>query len=172
MDVIRPGAVALALTAAVGASTAIAEQPPAPAQSMSSADVKAKLQRLRDLTIVEVGELLVKNPDELSRCYSMVCPGTEGMRQAVRLSTLVAKAEVAVTKPAPPNACTDRAINANLETLRALKLVTVGQLLREKPLNSANNYDAPRPVDIDKAKAITCERAGKLANLAQDTKGL
>ena len=175
MSLLKHSALALALGTAAGCGPDAAEAAPPAAEIQevtSTLTAAASIDKLRALQVFEVGELILKNPSELYACYSLPCPGTDAARQAHRVATLATKAVAAAAKAAPAGACADGQIDANLTALRALKILKVGDLIREKPANNPRCYNLPCTEDIEKAKAVTCERASKLANIASDSKGL
>ena len=147
-----------------------------PSTSEALAAVDANLTRLRELKVFGVGEMLVKLPAEATNCYGP-CPGSEGLiakakeEAPIRLDKLADIAESAVKTPVA-DACADATIDHNLSILRELRIVDVQGLLKEEPKVSGNCYSLPCPEDIDAAKAITCERAGKLASIVNAAKDL
>ena len=144
--------------------------------STGQASVDENLTRLRSLTVFTVGELIVNLPAEASNCYGP-CPGSEAAIQkakddaALRLDKLVDAAESAVKAPIA-DACADATIDQNIAALKALQIVDVQGLIKEEPKNNPNCYSLPCESDIAAAKAITCERAGKLASIVNAAKGL
>ncbi len=144
--------------------------------STSTATVDENLTRLRALKVFTVGELIVNVPAEATNCYGP-CPGSEGIiakakaDAADRLEKLADVAESAANTPVA-EACADATIDQNIAALQALKIVGVQGLIKEEPKASSNCYNLPCPEDIDNAKAITCERAGKLASIVNAAKGL
>lgn len=147
-----------------------------PSASEAQAAVDTNLTRLRELKVFGVGEMLVKMPAEATNCYGP-CPGSEGLiakakeEAPIRLDKLADIAESAVKTPVA-DSCADATIDQNLAALKALQIVDVQGLLKEEPKVSGNCYALPCPADIEAAKAITCERAGKLASIVNATKGL
>jgi hypothetical protein len=164
--------------APVGEKTPVVEEPAATEQGASEAvaNIDKNLERLRSLEVVGVGELIVKLPEEATNCYGP-CPGFEDViadaekDAAERLQSLATVAEAAVKTPAQ-DACAAASIDANLAALRGLEVVEVEGLLKAEPKNNPNCYNLPCQEDIDAAQAITCERAGKLASIADAAKGL
>ena len=144
--------------------------------SNAQSPVDENLTRLRSLTVFTVGELIVNLPAEAGNCYGP-CPGSEAAIEkakadaALRLDKLVDIAESAVKTPVT-DACADATIDQNIAALKALQIVDVQGLIKEAPKSSPNCYNLPCPADIEAAKAITCERAGKLASIVNAAKGL
>jgi hypothetical protein len=177
-----PRSLVLTLGALAGCATAAAPAEPAPAApgpvdpAAAVARVDANLARLRGLTVVDVGGLVVEAPAGDHACYGE-CPEHVGQsaaareRAAVRLERLVAAAEAAPADPSPA-ACEPAAIDRNLEALRALRIVEVRGLLVETAKASPNCYNQPCPHDVAAAEARTCERAGKLAGIVTAAKSL
>ncbi len=122
----------------------------------STADVDANLAKLRALQVFEVGDLLIETPAGRHNCYGP-CPGeaeadaAAARRAAQRLQAFTDLAQRAAEHPSK-DTCSKAAIDANLEAVRALKIVTVGALVRT-PQTEA------------------CERAGRLASIAHAVKG-
>jgi hypothetical protein len=123
-----------------------------------------------------VGDLIVDMPEEATNCYGP-CPGSEGAiakakeEAALRLDKLADVAESAIKSPVA-DACADTTIDQNIAALKALQIVEVQGLVKEEPKASGNCYNLPCPEDIEAAKAVTCERAGKLASIVNAAKGL
>jgi hypothetical protein len=153
----------------------VAEHPTAdPAAALAHVD--ENLARLKALSVFEVGELVVAMPEEAWACYGP-CPGSEkAIAQAkedaaVRLDKLASVAEKAASAT-PADACEKDAIDQNLAALAALAIVGVAGLVEEQPHNNPQCYNLPCQSDIDAAAKVTCERAGKLANIVGAAKGL
>jgi hypothetical protein len=89
----------------------------------------------------------------------------------VRLENLAVAASAAATKT-PADACDEAAIDDNLAALQALRIVDVKGLLEAQPENNPQCYNLPCPSDVEAAKATTCERAGRLANIVKASTGL
>lgn len=144
--------------------------------STGPTSVDENLVRLRSLTVFTVGELIVNLPAEASNCYGP-CPGSAPAiakakdDAAARLDKLVDIAESAVKAPVA-DACAQATIDQNIAALKALQIVDVQGLILEHAKVSGQCYAVPCPADIEAAKAITCERAGKLASIVNAAKGL
>lgn len=157
----------------------LAEEQPAdpnlvtmPATGELTSEVQADLEQLAALEVFEVGSLLARYPDGALNCYG-VCPEFEeavaqGNAQAAeRLAALVERVSSAITANAAvePDACEQATIDANLEALRALEIVDVGQLIAVIPQNNPACYNLPCPEDTEAATQQTCERAATLARI-------
>ena len=59
---------------------------------------------------------------------------------------------------------------ANLEALRSLDIVTIGELIVAQPSNNPNCYNLPCPSDVQAADATNLDRAGRLANIVNAVK--
>ncbi len=140
----------------------------------SVAQIDANLARLRGLHVVDVGELILRAPAGAANCYSLACPGDEDrarVEAAARLARLADAADTAATCT-PADACAPEVIDHNLVALMSLQLVEVRGLLRAEPVNNPNCYNLPCESDIEAARQLTCERAGRLANIADAARGL
>lgn len=135
-------------------------------------DVGHDLQRLRDLELFEVGDLVAQTPLGRINCY--VCPEptdetvADWAAAADRLSAFVDIAETAIDSPAGPAACEVDAVDANLQFIADLDIVEVGGLLVVEPESSANCYNLPCADDILAAEEATCDRARAVAAIAED----
>ena len=176
--------VAGAVGALAGCAGTVDSAPANPADSVTQpeptstaqATVDENLTRLRALKVVTVGDLIVKLPAEATNCYGP-CPGSEAVvakakdDAAMRLDKLADIAESAAKTPVA-DACADATIDQNIAALKTLQIVDVQGLIKEEPKNNPNCYSLPCPADIEAAKAITCERAGKLASIVNAAKDL
>jgi hypothetical protein len=132
--------------------------------------IDANLERLAALEIFEVGQLIVDIPEEAYNCYGP-CPGFENAEadaiaeSAQHLADLADLAECAAAWATSEDACDATTIDANLKALDALGIVEVGQLLVAEPVVTGNCYAIPCQPEIAAAEALTCERAGMLANI-------
>jgi len=154
-----------------------AQQPGAPAASPGSQpatqtiDVDANLARLRALNVFQVNGLIEAIPEE-ANCYNLACPGKEkefSDAKAAAASKLAVFTDAVVKAAALPAATEDTgadAIATNLSALRALQVVSVGELIVEQPKTSPNCYGLVCPGDQEAADDANHARAGKLANIA------
>jgi hypothetical protein len=132
--------------------------------------VAENLARLQALDVFKVGRLVVDVASSATEC-SGPCPAAEAAvnaaqtRSATRLAKLAATAEKAAASPLP-DACTQRAVAANLASLSALRIVGVSGLIVTQPANNPQCNNTPCPEDKAAAEAATCARAGKLASIA------
>jgi hypothetical protein len=133
--------------------------------------VQADLEQLAALEVFEIGSLLARYPDGALNCYG-VCPEFEdeiaqaNELAAERLAALAERVATAVAEDdAVANACEQATIDANLEALRALEVVEVGQLIAVVPQNNPACYNVPCPADVEVAEQQTCERAATLARI-------
>lgn len=129
---------------------------------------------LRALGVFEVGDLLAPEvPDEAYNCYG-VCPEWQDevdQRQAVeetagRLAALAAEA-VKVDGPADgADAASD------LEILRSLQVIEVGDLVVEEGVPSPYCYNLVCPDEQERVDAANAERAADLHRIAVASFGL
>ncbi|MDP6945253.1 MAG: hypothetical protein QF464_13980, partial [Myxococcota bacterium] len=134
--------------------------------------IEENMARLETLEIFEVGQLIVDVPDEAYNCYGP-CEGFETAEAdaiaaaAENLAILADLAEEAMSQPSDAADCELSSIDTNLEALAGLQVVEVGDLLVAEPDTNPNCYNLPCAEDIAAAEALTCERAGALANLIE-----
>lgn len=153
-------------------TTLPAEQPEVVDLTALQNDISEDLQRLQDLELFEVGELVAGTPLGRMNCY--VCPEPSDdqidgwVDAAARLDMFVEIAESAVDSPAGTAACEADAIDANLQLIADLNVIEVGGLLVVEPAASANCYNMPCAADIVAAEEETCDRARALAAVAED----
>ncbi len=139
--------------------------------------IDQNLARLAALEVFEVGYLLVDAPEGAFNCYGP-CPefadeiAAAEAEAAERLADLVEVAEAAATSPPAAYACDESLVSANLDALRSLQIITVGNLVQAVPENAAACYGLPCPDDVLAAEQLTCERAGVLSNIAADAEQL
>ena len=139
------------------------------------AHVDLNLARLRDLDVIEVGELLVDLPDEAFNCYGP-CPGSEAAIQAaneaaaLRLQDFVEVAEAAAAAPSG-YLCTEQ-VDENLAALAGLEIVEVLGLVQVEPANNPQCYNLPCQADIDAANAANELRAAQLDSIARGANGI
>ena len=131
--------------------------------------VETDLQRLQDLELFEVGQLLTTVPGENYSCaYNQPCPGEEldgAVRiQHARLLGLLAIAEDVTETPELPEPTQET--QQDLAALTSLSILYVGQLIVDEPANSVTCYNLPCQSDIDEAAAGNARRAEVLAALA------
>ncbi|MDI3291482.1 hypothetical protein [Polyangium sp. 15x6] len=175
---LRVALVAGAVGTLAGCAGAAAGSPPSQADTEAEPDPEAakaaflasneNFARLRALEVVDVRSLAQDMPGHTPSCYSSCKHERNAM---IRLDKLVDVAEAAVKSPVP-NACDDATIDKNVAALNALHIVQVGGLIKEVPKNNASCYNRPCEADLQAAKAVTCERAGKLASIVNATKDL
>jgi hypothetical protein len=148
--------------AASAAPPATTAGTPAPKSSKQAQFESESLQRLQALQVFTTPQLIAGQPDETFSCYGYCS----------RLGKLADLAQNAVMQPAPPGSCEKSAIDANVAAIEALKVIHIDGLLVENAKNTPSCYNQPCPGDVEAAKKITCERAGKLANIAAAAKRL
>ena len=159
-------------TPPVSAPVQVASEP----EPAAVAQVDANLARLRGLSVIEVGMLVIDAPEGAFNCYGP-CPAFVGAiaaakaKSAVRLERLVEVAAAAVPDSAPTS-CEPASIDRNVAALQALRIVDVQGLIKEQPKTSVQCYGQPCAADLAAAQAKTCERAGKLAGIAAAAKDL
>jgi hypothetical protein len=130
---------------------------PLPPDPQAVQRIESNLERLRDLQVFQVGEIVIDGEE------TEVVAATE-------LEAFAGTAENACAAvEADPAACTTEAIEANLAALRDLSVVEVGDLLVVEPANNPNCYNLPCQEDEEAAAAETCARATKLARILQAT---
>jgi len=137
--------------------------------------VRSDLQKLAQLRIVDVGDLVLNYPEGALNCYGP-CPGfedeiaAEDARQAARLSELVEIAtEIGTTVTIEDDSCSIEVIDENLAALDGLDIVQVFGLIEEVPQNNPYCYNLPCPSDIEAAAEITCQRAAALAQIVAES---
>ncbi|MDC0743823.1 hypothetical protein [Polyangium mundeleinium] len=164
------GALAGCAGAADGSSPSQADTTPEPDPAAGNAalmSLNENMARLRALAVFDADHVIFDMPGHSSNCYS-VCKHRQ--IAALRVDKLADVAESAVKTPAP-DACAEATIEKNLAALNALHIVHVEGLIKDEPKNSANCYQPCEPV-VQDAKALTCERAGKLASIVNAAKDL
>ena len=114
-----------------------------PAEAVAA---KPDLDRLRALDVFEVGTLLVALPREATACYNLPCAGWEDRvaaevaRQMPRLDRLTQLA-AGVDYPAPTDAApTATELAADLQALRDLQIVQIGDLVVSVPQADGSCY--------------------------------
>jgi hypothetical protein len=173
---------------AVSGESPDGEQDPAPPfvefvpsieQSEALEVVDANLERLANLQTFSVGELISDVPDEAYGAYGLPREDWQAVFEAaeadaaVKLAELTEQSEQAVDAmyrdgdAIDEDACAEAAIDANLGALRALQVVAVGQLLVEQPEASENCYGLPCTEEVQRAQAVTCERATRLDRIVR-----
>jgi hypothetical protein len=147
---------------------AAAPAPAAAAPATQTADVATNVAKLRALQIFEVGDVIVHAPQS-GNCYGFPCSADVAAAKAKAAERLDAFTNKAVTAAALPPAqgVTSVQANAMLDELRALDVVTIGDLLVASPKNNPNCYNVPCPEDREAAAATNAVRAGKLANIVK-----
>ena len=132
--------------------------PASPAKSPVAAapatiEVDANLQALRELQIFELSGI-VENIPEGANCYNLACPGHE--KEFNDAKARAAEALAAFTRTAL-DAAADTSADAriessgacyfgdqkNLQTLKDLNVVALGDLVLEKPEHYVNCYNVP-----------------------------
>lgn len=164
-------------TAPTGATVAAAEGLTPVATQPRAVD--ESLARLRALEVFSVGAMQWQEPAEAFNCYGP-CPGSEvaiaraQAAGAARLDAFTRAAEVAARDTAADhaNACEPAAIAANLEALRALRVVEVGDFLAVQPREAANCYGLVCPGEAARARDESCARAEHLADIVDATRGM
>jgi hypothetical protein len=132
-----------------------------------AADVHADVAALAALQVVDVYEVVLNAP-EAYNCYGThPCPGSESdptvaaelARQAPRLDRLTAIAEglAGSSEVAPVD---PYSVGPDLDSLRNLRIVNLGQLLRVSPASNPTCYNTPCPEDVAAADAENGRRAG------------
>lgn len=164
---------------ASGPITDSAGAPPALSPEASKAlemAIEKDLDALRELNVIDVGSLVMRLPEEAMRCYGFPCTDeekplfdAERQEQAERLHTFVADAIPAVKGAALDVSPSDADVNASLESLRALEIVTVGSLIVTHPANRPECYNLPCPADIEAAEAENAARRSRVVALATAT---
>lgn len=180
MRMLRDCGTLVALTAGVLGGCAADEAPPAgygasapvATTPISSAAAAPDLDALRALGVVEVGDLLVALPAEATACYGLPCgewqaaANAEVARQMPRLDQLTAGAQAAMKTRDQYAAPSSEEIAADLQKLRDLYIVQIGDLLVDVPQPSANCYNLVCPDDQARADAANAERATALSAIA------
>jgi len=140
---------------------------------VASPDVGDELQRLVELNIVHVGQLVRDYPEGAMNCYGP-CPGFEDeiaeadARQAARLQQLVDIATEVSSVTLNSYSCSVEVIDENLAALDGLDIVEVFGLVEEVPQNNPYCYNTPCPDDIEVADEINCQRATALATIVAE----
>jgi hypothetical protein len=131
-------------------------------------DTDRDLERLRALGMFEVRYLVVDQTGEPGACgddCSGTAPASLNARVARRLAKLAVMAEMAAASlPRDPSAI-DR-VEANLELLRSLEIVDVGDFMRKQPSNNPLCNDTPCQSDIEAAEAENEANAATLEAIA------
>ncbi len=149
------------------------DTPTAPVNTgVATAAIDANLDRLKALKVFEVGALLLPNLPAAANCYGLPCPGQEQQfadgkeAQARRLADFTDTAINAAAKPASYDVVVPAVTEQNLDVLRSLNIVVVGNLFVDKPVITGNCYGACAE-DIAACDAINNDRANKLSNIAK-----
>jgi hypothetical protein len=129
--------------------------------------VEVSLAQLSALSIFEVYGI----PED-GNCYGgdTACISRERAAAAPRVATFTSAVVAAAAEPPATYGLTATVNEANLEALRNLNVVLIGQLIVAQPHNNPNCYNLPCPGDTQAADAINQERAGRLANIANAVK--
>ena len=129
------------------------------------------LGRLDSLGLFEVNYLIVEEPGGPGECGEKPCPGSGpapaslNARVARRLARLADLAEIAVKSTQVDRSAIER-IDLNLERLRSLEIVDVGDFIRTEPSSNPLCNGAPCQTDIDAADAENEVRAAALEAIA------
>lgn len=137
-----------------------------------TAEEQADLDQLAALEVFSVGGLLARYPVGAMNCYG-VCPqfeaevaeANEAAGERLALLTGHVASALEANLAMEPDVCEQAAIDANLEVLRALEVVEVGEFLAVVPENNPFCYNLPCPEDEEAAAVATCDRATKLARI-------
>lgn len=138
------------------------------------AAISQDLERLRALDVFQVGRLILDLPEEATACYGAPCAGFQSAvaqaeaEHAPRLARLTDDAAAAVEGSAYP--VESAGVAADLESLRALRIVEVGALITTVPANNPNCYNLPCEADKARADAENRARAGRLAAIVAATR--
>ncbi len=147
---------------------------PEPTTSANVTESRQDLERLRALQVFDVGQLLLALPGEATSCYGP-CPGWEDQiaaevaRQLPRLDRLTRAAEQLRPLADPAAAPDAYELAADLQKLRDLDIVQVGELLVSVPANEPNCYNLPCPGEQEKADLENRTRAAFVKLLADST---
>jgi hypothetical protein len=141
--------------------------------------VDENLARLRSLEVFTVGQMVWEQPAEAFNCYGP-CPGSEAViaraeaAGAARLDAFTRAATAAARDASDDHAgaCEPAAVDANLQALRALRVVEVQDFLAVQPRESSNCYGLVCPGETARARAETCARAEHLADIVDATRGI
>jgi hypothetical protein len=153
-----------------GGQPAAAVSPPAPSATTAElqAGVQDHLARLRDLQIIEVGQLLMEVPGEATACYNLPCTPEMADRalriQAPRLARLTDLAEQSAQAASVTGDLGDAGVD--LAALRGLAIVDLGGLVSVTPQKSASCYNLVCPDDAQRAAAENARRAHVLHDVA------
>ncbi|MSP25450.1 MAG: hypothetical protein EXR75_09855 [Myxococcales bacterium] len=139
--------------------------------------IRVDLDRLRALEVFYVGGIVRDLPSEATGCYfddigGLPCPGWEDevaasdAEQAPRLRWLGDTAEAAVGGVEPAKAVDGASVALALETLRALAIVEVGELMTVAPASNPSCYNLPCAEDVALAEEQERLAAAKLAAIA------
>jgi hypothetical protein len=169
-----------ALAAGCGTAAEGNETPPPPPDVYQTtpaeldAAVKEDLARLRSLSVVSVGGLVLSQEAQAASCYSAPCELSDSdpviadyRRQQPRLRRLVDAAQAAISARELPEV-TAAQTHADLAALESLRIVTLQGLVTVAPATQANCYGLPCPEDIARADAENRRRAGAAHVLAAE----
>jgi hypothetical protein len=155
-----------------GCSGAAAPQTTGPEVKDPPRSVEENLASLKGLQIFEVAGIVQHIP-ESANCYNLPCPGHEAEFEAAKaadtqhLDTFTKTALAAAADPASTDPADLSAATTNLDKLRQLDVVQIGELVLAVPENNPNCYNLPCESDKQAAEATNNERAGQLANIAK-----
>ncbi len=146
-----------------------------PQPASAAASVDANLERLRGLSVVTVGQLVVDAPDGAYSCYGP-CPRFAGELEAARVKSaerLQRLVEAAAAAPADtsPATCSREVVDANLAALKDLRIVDVQGFYMDSQ-QGPSCYAGQCPDEEAAWAAKWCEKAGKLAGIAAAAKNL
>ena len=129
------------------------------------------LERLQSLGLFEVRYLVVDGPGGPGDCSEPPCPGSGpapsslNSRVARRLARLADLAEIAAKATQVDPSAIER-MESNLDLLRSLEIVEVGDFIRKQPSNNPRCGDAPCQADIEAADSENEAHAAALEAIA------
>jgi hypothetical protein len=148
--------------------------------SLAQEQVQVDLDILSEVSVFEVGELVIAQNMVPGNCYGGVCENDDDRErnyidQADRLHALVDLAtddpETTVT-PCYTTVDDPNIIASNLQAVDDLEIVDVGEFLEQEVEPSASCYNLPCPDDIAAADAENYRRAQVLHHMAESSYGL
>lgn len=136
------------------------------------AHIDQNLETLRQLGLVEVGELVVQSPRAGGHCYGFPCDETEAaqirVEKAAGLQALVdlAKATTLEETASCDVAASMDAVGGHIATLNNLAIVDLGAFIQTAPANNPLCYNLPCAEDIAAAAQADCAKVARLGQLA------
>ena len=152
---------------------------PVATTTFQSVAAEPNIDAINALNVVAVGSLLLAVPaDAATNCYGVPCPNeqpvinAEVSRQLPRLQQLTNLAQAAAESADPGRVVSDEEVATDLQTLRELYIVSIGDLVVDVPQVSGLCYNVVCPEDQARADVSNKQRRSQLATLAEQAEGI